>query len=513
MAGAYGPWASGYGYPPDPTPQQAPAPAPPPPGPAAGGPPPGPTPQPPTVPQPQAGGQDPTLNDVTAAAQPQIDVAQRFQQYRALMEQANAGAQRPHLPESTKPGLLANILSFGMAGLMDRDYRMAYNGAIDAHNSKLSQQNAKDALTMVGQDVHQANGDLGQQIRLLQLQQQIMNNKLLQHHREVIENQGGERNDIARGRANVGAAVRAPKSEAERAAYGDQGLEWRQDPDLPQGIGHLYPVGSRQPSGAPSSTNLERDANGNWVRPGGRTLDPNSPIGRSLGGDQPTANPPPTGNANPPPPPTGKPPGPGEPGGPPLTSDVLRNKVATQKGEEERQKQQMTTLDEVKRNADSVRNYLDDPAFDKAVNALLPSGKGNPIIVGSKRAANVAGTTIKNWGGDENSAYLQRAESNIIEAIRSLSAGSKGMRITIPEIAIFGKQWQQLAHGQMTREEALQFKKQFKVRLDQVQRALNAQPQPGTPSTTETPISTPTTSSTQGTTRTLSSGRTITVEP
>src|SRR5262245_1505186 len=272
MAGAPGPWAGGYVFPdptqgPPPPPDQTPAPT------GAG-----PTPQPPTVQQPQAG-PAPTLGDVQQAAQGDegggIDVAARFNKYRDLMKLANADAYRPHLDESTKPGLLANILTFGMAGLMDRDYRTAYNAAIDHGNAKQHAQDTKDALEMVGKDVSLANGNISQQMRMLQLQLQMQNAEYLQHHRQVTEDLNRQR--VEQGERGLGLRqTYPPPTPEQRAAAQDAGFDYVPSPDFPnkfilvqRGPGGTPPArtgpssgGPPAPAGAPPASRTETPTTG-----------------------------------------------------------------------------------------------------------------------------------------------------------------------------------------------------------------------------------------------------------
>src|SRR5215475_15950919 len=221
MAGASGPWwapPSDQPQPPwapSPSPDQTPAPT---------GP--GPTPQPPTVPPPQAG-PAPTLGEVATEGDGGGggDVTSRFNQYLQLMKQANADAYRPHLSEESKPGLLANILTFGMAGLMDRDYRMAYNAAIDRGNAEQHAQDTKDALSMVGQDVHLANGNISQQMRMLQLQLQMQNAEYLRHHRQTMEDLDRQR--VGQGEQGLGLRqTYPPPTPEQRAAAQDAGFDY-----------------------------------------------------------------------------------------------------------------------------------------------------------------------------------------------------------------------------------------------------------------------------------------------
>src|SRR5262249_35558061 len=159
----------------------------------------------------------------------------RFNQYLELTQAANAAAKREHLAEDTKPGILANILTFGMAGAMDADYRRAYNAAIDTHNSGLDATAAKQALEMTNQDMRSAHGDLGQQINLLRLKMAMDQNEF----NNIIKGLGLNLNV---NRYNRGELVPAPKTPEERAAHGDVGEVWVRDPQHPN-LGSYQHVG------------------------------------------------------------------------------------------------------------------------------------------------------------------------------------------------------------------------------------------------------------------------------
>jgi len=426
------------------------------------------TPQPPTVTPPQAA-PAPTLGAVAQQAQEEPDIDAKFQKYLALTQAAQAANMREHLPESSRPGILANIVTFGMAGAMHHDYEAAYNAAVDKQNAELGSKAVQNAVDLVGKDVGLSHGDINQQIGLLRLQQSIDAARLTNLYRQnrlALSATGldlqGQGLDLQRQRFGFQQTYPAP-TEEQRAAAGDMGYGYMPAPGFNNRF-MLVPLNRKGdvPGGTPGDPTAQGGAGGT----------PNHP------GNEPAAS--------------------GTPGGP-LTSAGLRQQKAEAAGTAQLAKDRATTLEEVRRNADSVRAYLEDPAFEKAITTVLPSGTGSPLVAGAKRLANPAGAFLKGMSGDENVAYLQRAESNIIEAIRSLSAGSKGMRINIPEIEIFGKQWQQLAKGGMTQEEARTFKHLFLKRLDQVQGVLSRTPAAVTSgtSTTTTP-STTTTSTTLG---------------
>jgi hypothetical protein len=268
--------------------------------------------------------------------------------------------------------------------------------------------------------------------------------------------------------------VQAPKTEAEQAALGNAHLKWVQDPDLPGGFGHVVPD-TYQESGATGAN---------------KGVNPPPPGQTSQG-----VKPPPAAGATPPAMDQGRqplvPPPPVH-SGPPRNSDELRQRQAEAKVYESLLKEQGTSLLEFRTNANAVRQWLNDPEWEKARMNALPSGKGNPLIVGGKMLANAPAMAVKGWSGDPSAKFLQQAPTNIIPSIRALSVGTKGNRITQQEINLLASDWEKLQRGTITQEEAAQFKRLYLKKLDDIEGAL----QYATPeATTNTPTSTPTPSS------------------
>jgi hypothetical protein len=230
----------------------------------------GPTPQPPSPTETHATPGTPpplTLADVQQAVAPdrqQIDYGQRFHIYKQLMDEANKDAVREHLPESTKPGWLMQILTLGQAGLADQAYRTSYNAAIDQHNANVHLHNTKDALAMVGDDLKGQTGDLSSQIRMLGLTIQVERMKADQafHAAELDARNRGI--DISRDRLKLSqdktGLIKAP-NEQERAVLEDNGLEYQPDPRFP-GFGHgvLKGSGGLGGTGAPDQSQPRANA-------------------------------------------------------------------------------------------------------------------------------------------------------------------------------------------------------------------------------------------------------------
>jgi hypothetical protein len=480
VTGTPGPWASGYVFP-DLT---SGAPAAPPPQPVQA------TPQPP----PQDPTQEPAptpqtpLGTVTQAGMSPSEIQQRFNEYLKLTQAANATAKRDYLPEDTKPGILANVLTFGMAGAMDADYRRSYNAAIDAHNSKLNATAAHQALEMTNQDMRSAHGDLGQQINLLRLKMQMDQNEF----NNLIKGLGLKLNlgryGLQQQQFERGGLHPPPKTPEERAALYDQGYVWQESPDYP-GLGtYVRPGGA---GGGGTAGGGGGGAPGGTVRP----VDPNSPLGKELPGLAKK--------------PTGQPGQPTAPGGPtpPLTTAQLNEQKAAQAAKAEADKVRTLSLNEVQTSGDSIVKWLQDPQFNRAINNVLPSKETTAATGGLARYGNPWVMSAKGWLGDKQTMddvqYLKSASGNIIKAIRSLSSGSKGLRINIPEIELLGQQWKRLASGQMNREEAAAFKRTFVKVYNQVVTGLGgkAATEESETSKTNTPTSTlPPSSTTPSTT-------------
>jgi hypothetical protein len=508
MAAAPGPWASGYQFPADATLGDVgnaagtapPAPAPGAPDPsAAGAPPPGP---PPTlaantqVGQPgapdQGGppgppGQPPPYLG-TGAFGP------AFQQYLQLTQGAYAPAKRPYLPESTKPGFLANLFTMGMAGLADRDYRTAYNAGIDRFNAGLDAKAAHDAMDLTGKDAEQRMRVMSYQQEALWKQYEMMRQFYLDQ-----QTQKGFRYKMTSG---------PPKSEGEEVGqteYGGQtGLIRVPSTEFPGRYEWVSPGSRGVPSDSPLGQQYQQGGGGGGAGgglggggggqppPSGKPQEPWQP-GAQFGGGAPPARPAQTG-----PPPSVTPPAPsGAPAPPSGTQPPSRPKpqsfaqLRQQQLEDKnkaaadavQQKAEREAQVEAKQNGDKIRQYLNDDMWNQSL-SVLPSAK-TPIAATLKAHANKLWFMAHGEAGDDRIEYLKQGASNIIPQIKAYAA-SKGVRITMPEIEMYGPQWMRLAEGSMTQEHAQAFKRQVLHRLQQIDDAAAGM----TPSTTSTPTST-----------------------
>jgi len=469
-----GPWASGYQFPTLGDVGSTAGTAPPPPAdapdPSGGGAPPGALP-----PGPQQ-----TLGDNQQAGQPGPPgqpppysgtgtFGPAFQQYLQLTQGAYAPSKRPYLPEQTKPGFLANLFTFGMAGLMDRDYRTAYNAGVDRFNSGLDAKAAHDAMELTGHDA-------AQQMRLQGIQQQALWRQyemMRQWYQDQLA-QKGFRYKMTAG---------PPKSEGESVGqnqYEDEtGLVRVPSKEFPGRYEYVSP-GSR-PVGADTPLGQQYDRGGG----GG---------GSAGGGGAPPANAgaPPARPAD-----TGPPPGGGQggvpspsPSGaqpsarrPPRSFDELRRQKYEDAANAEVEKGRKVAQAEGTMNGDKIRAYLNDPMWDESLSEL-PSAK-TPISAALKAHANKLWFMAKGETGNDHIEYLRQGQSNIIPQIKAYAA-SKGVRITMPEIEMFGTAWNRLAEGGITQERAQAFKRMVLRRLDQIDDAAAQR----TPSTTSTSTST-----------------------
>src|SRR5262245_9361681 len=469
MTGQAGPWATGYVFPD-----------------ATGGTPPPPAATPPqATPQPPVAAPDPTqppstLGQTNQAMQPS-EVRQRFNDYLQLTQAANAAAQRDYLPESSKPGLLANLLTFGMAGAMDADYRRAYNAAIDRHNSGLNALAAKQALDMTTQDMKSAHGDIGTQIALMRLQMQRDQNEI----NNVLKEYGLDLRTRTFERGNL---VEGPKTPEERAAHADIHEKWIPDPTYPNRgrwtyMGPNWPGGGQTDAGTAGGRG-GGDGNVVPIRP--RPPAPGSPLGNELGV---------------------KPSGGGAAGGaaaPPtrpeeMTTEQLNAQKRAEAAQGEVETARQMNLNEVQTQGSSIVDWLNAPDFDRAINNVLPSKETVGQTGGAAQYFNPWVMKARGAVGDKQTIqdvqYIKSGLKNIVPAIRSMAAGSKGMRINIPEIELLGQQWKRLAAGQMNREEAAAFKKTFIKVYNQVVTGLGGKAvgQESETSTTSTPSGTPAT--------------------
>jgi hypothetical protein len=244
--------------------------------------------------QPTVGG--PTLGEVAAAQAPpaeEEDVDTLFQRFKQITERVYAPALRQPLPPESRPGLLANVLTFGMAGLAHRDYERGYNAQIAKQNAAVQQEAAKEALGLVREKMRSKNADLGLQMRLLSLQAQLQNNQLTNLDREYRRRFGEEKETFGR--------THPPPTEDQAAAAVDQGYQYVPSPEYP-GRFELRPLRGGGAAGGAGGAGAEVPLGG--VRPGipYEPVTPESPLGRALGPGGGGAEEPPTAGAAPTPP-------------------------------------------------------------------------------------------------------------------------------------------------------------------------------------------------------------------
>src|SRR5262249_42548721 len=269
------------------------------------------------------------------------EIKQRFNQYLQLTQAANAAGHRDYLPEDTKPGILANILTFGMAGAADADYRRAYNAAIDRHNSGLNVLAAKQALDMTNQDMRSAHGDLGQQINLLRLKMAMDQNEF----NNLIK---GLNLNLNLQRYNRGELVPPPKTPEERAAHWDIGEKWIADPDHPN-FGRWTKVdGSGGAAAPPPRGGAEPNV---AMKP----PTPDSPLGKEMNVNLPAA----PGSA-----------GAGGAGGAgqDLTTEQLNARKAADAARAEAAKANALQLNEVQNSGTGIIKWLQAPDYNRSIN-------------------------------------------------------------------------------------------------------------------------------------------------
>ena len=201
----------------------------------------------------QAPGPDSLGGVVGQTQDPQSPMAQ-FQQAMQLSMRAFGPALRQPLPETSTPGLLQNILTFGMAGLYHNDYKNAYNRKVEEQNSAVQAMEAKQAFELVSdqQQIAALGGRqqmamLNLQLRLLGLENATRNSQLQELHRAWQRQHG---NTI-------------PPITSETGQVGLNELGWEQK--LEPGTGRV----TLQP----------KAGGGGWA-----DLPADSPLGQELGG-------------------------------------------------------------------------------------------------------------------------------------------------------------------------------------------------------------------------------------
>jgi hypothetical protein len=289
----------------------------------------------------------PTLGEVAAAQAPpaeEEDVNTLFQQYLQLTQRVNAPALRQPLPPESRPGLLANVLTFGMAGLAHRDYERGYNAQIAKQNAAVQQQAGEQALGLVREKMRGQRADLGLEMRLLGLKAQLQQNQLMELDRQY--------------RRQFGQTTPLP-TEEQRAAGGDVGMVWTPDPNIP-GRGRWAPRGGGAALGGGGTS---------YAPPA-----PESPLGQALGGEAPAAPEPPAAEGA----------APAAPAPPLLTSAQLRQRRADEAAAAAARRTEATEggkLAAMRKNVGEPMLKQVDMMLDATT--MLPSGQTIGGILGS----------------------------------------------------------------------------------------------------------------------------------
>jgi len=182
-----------------------------------------------------------------------------------------------------------------------------------------------------------------------------------------------------------------------------------------------------------------------------------------------------------------------------MTTEQLNAQKRAEAAQGEVETARQMNLNEVQTQGSSIVDWLNAPDFDRAINNVLPSKETVGQTGGAAQYFNPWVMKARGAVGDKQTIqdvqYIKSGLKNIVPAIRSMAAGSKGMRINIPEIELLGQQWKRLAAGQMNREEAAAFKKTFIKVYNQVVTGLGGKAvgQESETSTTSTPSGTPAT--------------------
>ena len=188
--------------------------------------------------------------------------------YVALADTLAARNKREYMPEEDKPSLIANILTFGMAGLDNYEKRRRYNAEVDKHNAKVNEHSLTQAASLMrAQSAAKfASANLAQRQARFAFDQQ--------KETELSKLRGME-GLLKELRIRTSGAIQGPPNETEAAAADEQGLVYREMIDAP-GWWRTFPKRAAAPTtGAGAPTNS------------GTTYAPpaaDSPLGKRLGG-------------------------------------------------------------------------------------------------------------------------------------------------------------------------------------------------------------------------------------
>jgi hypothetical protein len=400
--------------------------------------------------------------NLLAPPQP-YDVAQHFQTYGNIINQAYQPAMRQHLDPSTKPPLWFNLLTFGMAGAAHHDYEAAYNERVDRDNATLRQAAARDTLGMVGEDLKAHYSGLNNQMRILQL---IQRQSQLSY-----ENLVKGMNLEAKG------LIKQPNSE-ELARWHLLGFDWQPSDHFP-GLGTKVRTGQNRPSG-PSGGDIHVPVPGApGAPPASRPIPPNSPMGQ-LGIGQGSSGRAPAGGT---PDPAGA--APSDAGGParapaeargypsaaftdqgtttttlPPDVQILEEQKRRQAGDLATIRQSAKDREEVRQAVSKITTYLTDPgdpkagvpSYDDAIR-MLPEGGSNALVATAQSYLNPLRFEVQRHDPQlAPSAYkLQDAIKQVLSDIRSNAGSGAGARLSMPLINLFEQRYGEMSRGGMTR--------------------------------------------------------------
>jgi len=160
----------------------------------------------------------------------------------------------------------------------------------------------------------------------------------------------------------------------------------------------------------------------------------------------------------------------------PGAATLAQDQIGHRKAATDVETKRMETADEVMGGVNRVRQSLNDPRFARAVAAVLPEAHGR--IEGFLKAeGNRLGFATGQYSDPGNIAYLQSLNADIIPLIRAIAVSSKGNRITLPEIDLFGGQFRQIARGEATQTFANNVRDVILHRMDLIEHDLKSQGQ------------------------------------
>ncbi len=386
-----------------------------------------------------APGPMPTLADAAEApSSDEEDPTSTLERFKAAALAKLQPAMKPVYPDPsqqpwTAGRVLGAITSLGFSEAVRADYVRQHNAAAEKFNTALQERAGTQALELYRADMQRRLADRNFALRQAEFQFNTLRTAAAEGDRQM-------RSTLDELRLRAYGTLDHPPKPEEQAAAGDQGMTYVPAPGVPghfMAIPSAYAPSSTSGTPASSSTGYEPPAAGSPIA---SALDPRRPSGAG-------ATPPPATLG------TGAPTTTGTGSTGPLTSATLAQRKAAD----------AAAAKKAAANADLTprldRIYTEADALKQAAAKVLPHMADNAI--GTAIKGQVGGRlslfqAAKSKDPDQRAAAaaMRNSARMIFAMIFGEAGGTKGIRITFPEIETFKEPLKGIITGATTVEEA-----------------------------------------------------------